>query len=191
MTDDARALAPLYALLARLALVELDPPLIDALRRDDVLPVLDKVEPGCAEFLSRDWSPDDYERAATEYCALFILPNGPDGTSPRASSWLPGERETVGAGVDGLVGRVLSTLGIEPDGPLAKVPRDHLGFLLHLAALTLDDEREDVRAVGGGLIALAIRPWVGAWATRVRREASLPLYRAHASLVAQLVGGDP
>ncbi|MFG0320229.1 MAG: hypothetical protein ACF8XB_23350, partial [Planctomycetota bacterium JB042] len=104
-----------------------------------------------------------------------------------ASAGLPGERERVGAGVHDLVSRVMAALDVAPEGPLARVPPDHLGFLLHLVALALADARADVRAVGDGLIERALRPWVPAWAERVRAAATVPLYRAHATLVARLV----
>ncbi|TFH23792.1 MAG: hypothetical protein E4H03_05325 [Myxococcales bacterium] len=185
--DDSRALAPLYALLARISLLELDRELLGLLREPGLIEVLDKVEPGCRADVMREWSDRDLEAAAEEYCALFLLP---DGAVPRASAWIPGEQEMVGSGVDELVDRVLEALGVTPDGVLARVPRDHLGFLLHLAAVALDDDDAAARSVARGLIDQALAPWVGRWTDAVLARAEQPVYRAHARLLAALLSPD-
>jgi len=188
LSDDSRALAPLYALLARISLLELDRELIDLLREPGLIEVLDKVEPGCRADIIREWSDADLEAAAEEYSTLFLLP---DGVMPRASVWIADEeRETAEARIDELVGRVLEALGVTPDGVLTRVPRDHLGFLLHLAAVALDDEDEAARTVAGGLIDQALAPWVGRWAQAVLARAEQPVYRAHARLLSAMLSTE-
>jgi TorA maturation chaperone TorD len=85
---------------------------------------------------------------------------------------------------------VLEALGVTPDGVLARVPRDHLGFLLHLAAVALDDDDAAACSVARGLIDQALAPWVGRWTDAVLARAEQPVYRAHARLLAALLSPD-
>lgn len=126
--------ASLAALVAHLLLYEVDAPMLENLCQDDVVEVLDKLDPGCREYLAgRDWVADDFDTLAAEYCRLFVLPGG---LPPYASAWLDGGYPVNGPRVAARIKEMMRALGVEEVA--GNVPRDHLGFLLALWAQALE-----------------------------------------------------
>lgn len=173
--------AHLATLVAHLLLHEVDPSTLEILRQDNVLEVLEKLEPGCRDYLAgREWSAQDFERLAVEYCRLFILPGG---VSPYANAWLGGDPLVQGPRIAARIDAVTATLGVEinPGDP----PGDHLGTLLALAARAWQagPEGEPLARVLADELLL---PWMPAFSAGLQQKTDDPLYRALGSLLAQL-----
>ncbi len=180
MQLDDQTQAVLYALIGRLLLVELDEPTRAALLEPDVLQVLDRLEPGCADYLSGEWDAAAYQHAASEYAGLLLVGHGL--VNPRASSWL---------GTDGLVLAIEDLIeSTEPDlapDHFGNAPRDHLGVLASFVAGLFRSPNPQARAQAPGLVHHLLRPWVPSFCLALRDRTCNPLYRAVARLLDQLV----
>ncbi len=181
-------LAPVFALLARLILREVDEALLKVLRQADILEVLDKAEPGCAAYLSGPaWEPETstfFEALDVDFTGLFIVPQG---VQPQASAWLPGERELVGGHVASLVNQAVAALELQPVDPaLSQLPADHLALLLSITAQTLGSDDPKAQEMGRGLFEQTLAPWLPDIGARIQARADTPLYRAVGVLLTQL-----
>ena len=181
---EPEAKASLATLVAHLLLHEVDGPTLEVLRQEGVLEVLEKLEPGCRDYLAgREWGPADFDSAAAEYCRLFILPRG---VPPYASAWLGGDPLVAGPRVAARAAEVRRALGLEGAG--GNPPDDHLGVLLTFLARAWQagPAGEPVARVLTGELLL---PWTPAFSEALEREADGPLYRALGSLLGQLSRG--
>lgn len=175
-------LAAVDLLLANLFLQEADDDLLRELARPDIADVLDLLEPGLATYIrDTDWSESALEELAAEYARLFLLP---EGVSPYAASWMPGEEGAVRARLGDEITTLYETLRVQPmDFGLGNVPADHIGMLLALTSVALQTEP---RPTGGGLAARAenlIRPWAPLFAEKLLEETENPLYRGAGQLL--------
>ena len=102
MTEDTEAIVGAYLLFARLLGEEMNPALLEILLQPAVLEVLSKADKGAADHLKKDWRDHDFEKAAADFCDLFILPDR--SVQPRAAG-LPHACRLLGRGV-------------RPEGPL-------------------------------------------------------------------------
>ncbi|HBP21239.1 MAG TPA: hypothetical protein DEA08_26060 [Planctomycetes bacterium] len=173
----ATELALVYRLCGRLLLREVDAPALELLRQPPVRATLERAAPGAAAALDA-W---DDEAQREEFTRLFLLP---EGVSPRASAWLPRERDTLGAGVARVSEALLAELGRSPDQlpGVGRLPRDHGALLLELAALAL--ERDPRR--GASFVKESLAPWLGVCGRELERTSRSPLYRALGVLLATL-----
>ncbi len=172
--------ASLAILAAHYLLHEIDPPGLEVLRQDDVLEVLEKLEPGCREYLAaRSWSPDDFDAAAAEYCRLFILPGG---ASPYAAAWLGGDPLVAGPRIAARIEEAIRALGEDPQVPS---PRDHLGVLLTLTARAWQAGTAG-EPLARELVEELLLPWMPAFSQALRQKTEHPFYRALGSLLSQL-----
>ena len=178
-------LAPVFALLARLILKEVDETLLRVLRQVNILEVLEKAEPGCAAYLAgSDWQSETFDVSAVDFTGLFIVPQG---VQPQASAWLPGERELVGGHVATLVHQTVETLGLQPADPdLSRLPADHLALLLSITAQALSSEAPQAQHLGQTFFEQTLAPWLPTIGARIGACAHTPLYRAVGALLAQL-----
>ena len=158
--------AALYALLGRIFAKEIDPHFLKLLSATSELSeVLNSIAPGCLEL--------DLEEAAAEYCRLFILPRGVPAV---ASAWLPGNDPNVAAPIVGLVHNLQSTLQLSLPNEL---PPDHAGLLLPLMAWILDNQPD----AAPEFHAVALTPWLHAFASALELKAQLPIYQAIAKIL--------
>ena len=172
--------------------VEVDTALVETLRQEPIVTLLDDVAPGTRRWLEL-FDPAQKELADEEFTRLFILPGG---TPPRAAAWMPGEIATVGAALSQTVSQVLSVLGRELDDGLAgNLPLDHLAVLLDLAAVADDRDGAEAAHDAGGLGPMVFRqlvaPWRKAFGLALLDQAQVPLYRAAASLLIELPDPEP
>lgn len=164
--------------VAHFLLHEIDEPGLEVLCQPGMLDVLEKLEPGCHDYLSRPWRADDFEKAAVDYCSLFILPKG---APPFVSAWLGGTPHEHGPRLLAEIGQVSAKLGIEVG--YANLPVDHFGIVLTLVAEAWEqDAREAVTALEDGLLRSAIE----SFSPVARQRTQNVLYRALASLLLQL-----
>ncbi|MCG8416586.1 MAG: molecular chaperone TorD family protein [Proteobacteria bacterium] len=175
----------LYGLIGRFLLVELDSAAVEALRSQDIISVLDKLQPGCESYLSRHWTDEDYDDAAAEYCALFVLP----GKVPLiASYWIPGATEEIGhqlvAGVREVLQRFALSVAALHTG---NVPGDHVGLLSLLAAYLYQQDDPLAAQHGRDFVETFVSPWVPAFTGALLAKTENPFYRALGHLLAQLI----
>ena len=161
--------AALYALLSRLLASEIDLDFHALLSSPEIREILEKVEPSCLD-------PFDQEMAASEYCRLFVLPNG---VPPVASAWLPRSEPNHSVAIVGLVHRLQSALDLSLP---TELPPDHAGTLLAIMSWLLDNQPDT--AIDFQRSALA--PWLGHFAGALQKEAKLPIYRATGAILASL-----
>jgi TorA maturation chaperone TorD len=163
--------APIDLLLSRLLLEELDAGLVETLAREEIVEILERVEPAVRASVNAPWTEAREAAAREEYARLFLLPKG---VPPFASAWLEGEREQLGAQLTSFVSRVMKVLDRESSDRHGNLPLDHLGLLLELAATASVDPRETHRTVGEHLRAQALGPWVARFGDALRTQARLP-----------------
>ncbi len=172
--------ADLCLLAAHLMLRELDGDALDVLRAEGVASVLDRLAPGCAGHLERDWDEQAFDLEAAEYCRLFLLPGG---VSPYAGVWLEGEqaRRLVLAESEASA-TALGFTNHMPDG----LPADHLGVLLALVAeawRVSDSAGEPATSLSSSLF----DGWLARFLDSLAQRARSPLYRALAGLIEVVV----
>lgn len=178
--DTTDAWGSLATLVVHLVLRELEPASLAALCQEDVLTVLDKLEPGCGDYLAgRTWEPADFDEAAADYCDVFILGKK---TAPYASAWLSGDPLVNGPRLAVRVSEVATSLGLDP-AVLAELPPDHLGVLLSLVIEAWQRRPE----LADDLVDELLASWVPALGEALQSHSRSPLYRALGSLMRQLV----
>lgn len=184
---DAREHGGLYDLIGRFLLQELDADGLALLRTDTVSALLEALEPGIGPYLARPWTDDDFEQAAAEYCALFVLPGG---VTPCASYWISGSTEEIGHQMVAGVDQVFDSFGLAvEDLPMGNVPRDHAGLLLSLAGYLYLSDAPDAARLGQEFADTFIKPFAPAFAEALAARTESPVYRALARLLSELAAG--
>ncbi len=169
----------IYALVARLLLNEIDDELIAVVSTPMVLEILEPVAPGLRQYVQH-YDEAAHEAAAEEFTRLFIMPNG---VSPRAAAWVEGELETVGAQLSKKAHGYMLNLGREVDVQVAgRLPLDHMGLLLDLAAMSVGTPLEQV------VFQDLVQPWAQRYGAALSAKADSPLYVA-AGVLLQGLGG--
>ena len=168
----------LHGLLARLFLKEADPDLLRELARPEIAEVVEQLEPGFEAFVARDFDEAALDELAAEYASLFLLPGG---VSPYTAAWMEGEEGAVRAHLEEQITVIQQSLQIEAaDFGLGKVPSDHIGMLLALAAVAL--EREPSGDLAERTLSL-LAGWAPRFADEVAQRADSPLYRVAGRLL--------
>ncbi len=161
--------ASLYTLLGRILSSEIDAGLLAVLQSEGIRETLEKIEPGSLESLC-------LETAATEFCRLFVLPNG---VPPAAAAWFPEPNSDDAIQIGILVHNLQAELDLElPAG----LPPDHAGTIL--AIMGWLSENQPPAAVEFRHTALA--PWIGSFANALGRSTTVPFYRAVAAILTSL-----
>ena len=181
MSGDLAAQAAVHSLLARILLTEMDRDALVALSNPDVLEILERVRPGCAAFVrDTEWTPAALDALAADYCTLFILPKG---VAPYAASWLDGDPAVLRGQLTDRINEVLDALRVRPgEFGMGNVPADHVGVLLALHALALEQGGEGLASRSHALLA----PWVARFGERLAEHAAgidAPLYEAAGRLL--------
>lgn len=183
MSLDAVSEAAVHSLLARILLTEMDRSAIDSLCRDEVVDTLEQLRPGCARYL-RDtaWDEASLDALAADYCTLFLLPKG---VAPFAASWLDGDPAIARAELTERINEVLDALQVRPaDFGMGNMPADHIGVLLALHALALQQGGRQLAARSQALLT----PWAEDFAARLTDHAArieAPLYEAAGRLLTE------
>ncbi len=180
-TPEATARASVARLIAHFLLCEIDEDGLRTLLQPDVLEILEKLEPGCAEYLEGDWHAADFEQAAVDYCSLFVLPKG---APPFASAWLGGTPHEHGPRLLALIRQVAGRLEI--DLGFENLPADHLGLVLSLWAEAVEREASEAAAI---VEVELLQPVVHDFCRAARDGTQNVFYRGMASLLDQLFRG--
>lgn len=157
--------ASLYNLLARLLSTEIDADFLTLLQSEDIRGIFEQIHPGCLNI--------DFDDAATEYCRLFILPKG---VPALASAWLSGENAVIPT----LVHHLESTLQLSLPGDQRP---DSAAVLLPLMAWLIENQAE----ASADFKAIALDPWIPAFAEALHEQANLPIYQVTAKLLQALL----
>lgn len=140
--------------------------------------MLDKLEPGCADYLAaKAWKAGDLDLAAADFCELFLLPGG---VSAQASRWLGEDPMESARLIDLRVGQIAAGLDLSFTRQEPIPPDDHLGVLLTLIATVLDDRADAVAAALGREL---LSPWVPTFGQELLNRTKNPMYRAAARLL--------
>lgn len=177
----------LYSFIGRCLLLELDAASVEMLRAPEMSAALSKLDPQLDAYLDREWTADDFDDAAAEYCALFVLPRG---VTQNASYWIPGDTAEVGHKLVAGVHQVLNNFELSVEElPMGNVPHDNVGLLLLLAAhlYEVDETSSSSSTHGDDFVANFVSPWGPAFSAALLGKTQNPVYRAVGHLLAQTV----
>ncbi len=178
----------LYGLVGRCLVTELDSDAVTALRSPAILSVLGKLDDKLDGYLVRDWNEGDYEEAAAEFCALFVLPKG---VTQIASSWIPGSTEDIGHKLVAGVRQILENFSLEVETlSMGNVPKDNVGLLSLLAAELYGIDEVDSSSHGDDFVQSYVAPWGNAFGQALQAKTKNPLYRAIGGLLVELVSDE-
>ena len=185
MTERANLLvferAPIYRLLSRLLIREVDAATWVALREPTIVDFLEVAAPDFGEWIAREPNADRLEELAEEFARLFLVPGG---VPLFASAWIEGQPEIVANDLARFAHEILEATGREPVSaePWGRLPLDHLALWLDLIAGLADESPELARHLDEQL--------TGAWIVALGRSleglAASPLYRSVGALLQDL-----
>jgi TorA maturation chaperone TorD len=176
LQESPESIIGLQLLLAELLHREIDSSLLTLLRQPEVSAVFSDAEPLCAEYIHREWSEDDFEQAAVDFCDLFIMPE--TSCAARAAAWLSIGGVITAETVDALVHGFVSTWNIEVPVNYQALTSDHASLLLYLSAVIRQAEPDQVAEFD----AIALNSWLPAFGSELAKTRS-PLY----SVIGQLL----
>ncbi len=128
MTPEAAVAQLAASLLAH----EIDVSILASLQQPETAAILTQIEPSARELLERDWTAEDFETAAVEFCRLFIL--NPDAPA-RAAAY----EDKKSLDVAGRIQFMLDSGFLELPATYQTLAPDHVALLL-LVYSSLNDE---------------------------------------------------
>jgi TorA maturation chaperone TorD len=182
---DSASEAAAMTFLARLFASEIDAELLAALRVPGLKAGLAAFDPGVEAALDADWGPKEYEEAATEFCELFVLPNG---VAPIASAWLPGDDPNRAAALASVTHALREQGGLELPVSLARLPQDHVSVVLALGSWMLSEV--EARQDSETLLEAVFLPWAPRFARALEERSRHPIYAASARATLALCDRD-
>lgn len=142
---------------------EVTPDLIETLQNPAVSKMLISLEPDAKDLLTRNWTTNDYEDAAVEFCRLFIL----NPTVPaRAAAWLEDQPDEIASRIQFMLDQGFLVL---PESHKTLTP-DHLSVLL-IIQCSLGEEDD------GQFWNDNVTPWLPSFAKALQEKSTSPLYR--------------
>jgi len=165
MTPESAVLQLAASLLAR----EVSPEVLATLQEPGTKAVLTQLEPTCAEFLSKPWTPQDFEDAAVEYCRLFILN---PAVPVRAAAWFEDDSLEIATRIQFMLDNGFLTL---PETFQTLSP-DHLAVLLLTRTTLAGEDATQFEADN-------LTPWVPQFAKALAEKTTHPIYRLAAKLI--------
>ncbi|MEM7383939.1 MAG: hypothetical protein AAF514_03255 [Verrucomicrobiota bacterium] len=173
--EETLALGGLFQLLGRLLCEELNPGLIDLLQAPDINAILIANHPNCAAYLARPWDECEFERAATEYCRLFVLPGG---ISPLAGAWVKKGDQSPGVGIDQLVRAVSSEIELPLPRSVETMPSEHGGRLLSIGGRLMCASDPGIASQGLTFLQATTIPWMKSFSQALSQVPESPFYPA-------------
>lgn len=166
MTPESAVLQLASFLLAK----EVNPELLTILRIPGTTKALTRIEPSCSEILGKDWTDQDFEEAAVEYCRLFILN---PAVPARAAAYFPEENaQEIGSRIQFMIDNGFIDL---PENYRSLAP-DHIALLLIIHSSLAGDDARQFHADN-------LAPWSDRFADALEQSAQHPLYRLAGKLV--------
>ena len=180
-----RERAPFYALASRLLLEEVHEQTFNQLRMGPVRSLLVAVDPGCEGWLDEPWEESRELLLREEYARLFLMASG---VPPFVSAWLEGDREKLGLELHDFVTGCLRALAREPRvvEPWGRLPLDHLGLLLELVNLAVQEDNEIAVQIAEQMERELLGDWLVVFSRTLAQKAQSPLYVALGRLLEDL-----
>ncbi len=165
MIPDTSVLQLASFLLAK----EITPEILTTLQEPSVRKLLVELEPKAEAILSQEWSEDDFEEAAVEFCRLFILnPVVP----ARAAAWFEEKPGEIASRIQFMIDQGFLTL----PAPFDKLTPDHMAVLLVIqGSLGEDDD--------GQFWADNVQPWIKRFSKALAEKTNSPLYQLTARIL--------
>jgi TorA maturation chaperone TorD len=158
---------------------EIDASILQLVSQPDLLELLCEIEPACRDYIQKEWSADEFESAAVEFCDLFIMPEST--TAPRAAAWLELGCEVTADSVDAVVREFLTEWKIQVPPAYQYLAYDHISLILYVSAVILQahsDQSEEFDEI-------TLDSWVPSFAASLAKVES-PLYKAAGVLLQSL-----
>jgi len=165
MTPETAVLQLAATLLAR----EITPDLLASLQEPTTANVLCQLEPDCRELLSKNWSPEDFDDAAAEFCRLFILN---PAVPARAAAWFENDSLEIASRIQFMLDNGFLEL---PESFQTLAP-DHIATLLIIHS-SLEKEDADQFAEDN------LKPWISRFTEKLRQTTDHPIYRLTGKLL--------
>ena len=185
MTERAELLvcerAPIYRLLARLLIREVDAATWLALREPAIVDFLEAASPEFGDWVAREPNAERLEELAEEFARLFLVPGG---VPLFASAWMEGQSESIANELAPFVRDILDATGREPvsAAPWGRLPLDHLALWLDLVAGLAEESPELARHLDEQLMGF----WIVSLGRSLEDQAASPLYRSVGALLQDL-----
>jgi len=168
MSLDMTPEAAVAQLAASLFAYEIDASLLASLQQPETAFILQKIEPRVASLLDKEWTTQDFEDAAVEYCLLFIL----DPVAPaRAAAY----DEKNSLEVAGRIQFMLDSGFLELPKRFKSLAPDHVALLLLVYSTLLGDDSIQFKSEN-----LA---WLPDFSARLENECKHPLYLLAAKIL--------
>jgi len=155
-------------LAASLLAHEIDASVLASLQQPETAVILKQIEPSAGEHLGKEWSADDFEEAAVEFCRLFIL-------QPTAPARAAAYEEKGSLEVAGRIQFMLDSGFLELPERFQTLAPDHVALLL-LVYSSLE-----------GADALQFKKdnlaWLSQFSERLESESRHPLYLLAAKIL--------
>jgi len=176
----------LFSLIGNCLLLELDHAAVELLRAPEISDALNKLDDRCHSYLHRSWSEADYEEAAAEYCALFVLPKG---VTQCASYWISGSTEENANAIVTGVRTILTDFGLAlHETEMGRIPEDNAGLLLLLAGQLYEMDATEDSQHGDVFVEQYIAPWARSFCAALAGKTDNPVYLAMAALLMECLG---
>ncbi len=115
--------AAVAQLAASLLSHEIDASILASLQQPDTAAILTQIEPSARELLEREWTAEDFENAAVEFCRLFIL-------NPAAPARAAAYEDKDSLAVAGRIQFMLDSGFLELPATFQTLAPDHIALLL-------------------------------------------------------------
>jgi TorA maturation chaperone TorD len=164
MTPEAAVAQLAASLLAH----EIDASVLASLQQPETAAILKQIEPSVAPLLEQEWTLQDFEDAAVEYCRLFIL-------NPVAPARAAAYEEKDSLEVAGRIQFMLDSGFLELPERFKTLAPDHIALLL-LVYSSLEGD-DSIQFKGDNLA------WVSDFSERLENESQHALYLLAAKIL--------
>jgi TorA maturation chaperone TorD len=158
---------------------EIDASILQLVSQPDLLELLCEIEPACRDYIQKEWSADEFESAAVDFCDLFIMPEST--TAPRAAAWLELGGEVTAESVDAVVREFLTEWKIKVPPAYKYLAYDHISLILYVSAVIRQTDSEQPEEFDQ----VTLDSWVSNFAASLAKVES-PIYKAAGVLLQSL-----
>ncbi len=172
------ALGGLLQLLGRLLCEELNPELLAILRQPDVREIFiggEDQDAACARYLAQTWNAEAFEKAATDYCELFVLPKG---ISPLAAAWQtsnPAAEQAV-TSIPKALSSITANVALTLPPAIDATPPEHAGRLLFIGGQLACSGDPEIAKLARPFLQATAMPWLERFAGTLASTELSPFY---------------
>ena len=160
--------AAVAQLAASLLAHEIDASVLASLQQPETAAILKEIEPMVATLLEKDWTSQDFEDAAVEYCRLFIL-------NPAVPARAAAYEDKKSLGVAGRIQFMLDSGFLELPERFKTLAPDHIALLLLVYSSLKGDD--SIQFKGDNLA------WLAGFSECLEKESLHPLYLLAAKIL--------